>query len=223
MKLASPKTWGCSSPTVIELGMCCSCHFYHYNVTQSLSVVLPGKARISTFDMLPCSSLRKLQFSKKMSLNMHYIYLVLYKQCLQLCYPDTTTTMKQHASRSEQATNKEVFNKPLHKGKVDSQPCQDESRRTAEYTYITKLLTRSTGNKRSISEESAKLRSVLTAWQATNRLPGERERTRTACIFTQPSMTCVCMVHSETASHRKRVTLRSQNWHVYFLTIIMTH
>lgn len=91
--------------------------------------------------------------------------------------PYITTILKQQASVTERATHKEEFNKPLHKGKVNSLPYQGESRRIteqAEFTYVNKLLTRSTGNKWSISEDSAKLRRVLTAWQATNRLPGAK-------------------------------------------------
>lgn len=157
--------------------MLCSRLFYHYNVTQLLSIVLLGKSRTKVFDTVPCSCLRKFQFAEKMSLN--YIYLVLQTVPTTLL-PYITTILKQHSGKTEQATHKEAFNKSLHKGRVSSLLYQGESQRIteqAEFTYITKLLTRSTGNKWSISEDSAKLRRVLTAWQATNRLPGtEREQ-----------------------------------------------
>jgi len=105
-------------------------------------------------------------------------------------------------------------------------PYEGKSLRTteqAEFTYVTKFLTRSTGNKWSISEDSVKPRRVLTAWQATNRLPGA-ERTRIVCIFTQVSTTCACRVTalSEIARVKETVTHGTQIWYVYFLTLI-TH
>lgn len=53
-----------------------------------------------------------------------------------------------------------------------------------------------------------------------------RERTRTACIFTQLSND-LCLYGACPSwngwSHRNRVTHGSQNWRVYFLTITITH